>query len=363
MNKFVFGALAVTSASTLGFAGNGEDWMTLDREIESLTSGMAQGGSGFSVDGWIKSSFASSNDVSFPSTGGGTNDLGGFSLDSLRLNLDGSMGDFDVHVALEGSSDFGFGYFGGTGGAFFSGVLDAYTTFSITDQVAAQVGFFRPPFLNDSLRDENEFLFIDRTLQGDTWAFRDHGVLFSFSFDQFSAWLGAQNGVDAQGDELALMARVEFNAMGAGASATEGAYGSNDDENSLNLGAAYYDDGDVTDGTAYSFDVDYSRGPLYAAGSLVNYDNGLGFFVPTGFEGDNTPWDVTVSYMIAPDEWELAGRWEDFDDSNDSSMWTIGVNYYVEGHDMKWQLNYSSIDSDASANEIDVIAIAMLVSV
>jgi len=76
-----------------------------------------------------------------------------------------------------------------------------------------------------------------------------------------------------------------------------------------------------------------------------------------------TPWDATVSYMFAPDEWEVAGRWEDFGDSDDSSMLSLGINYYVEGHDVKWQLNYSTIDSDNSGNEIDVIAVALLVSV
>lgn len=352
MNKFVFGALAVTTASTLGFA-NGEDWMTLDREIESLaTSGMAQGGSGFTLDGWVKSSYGSSSDVTI-----GGNDLGGFSLDSIRANLDGAIGDFNVHVALEGSDDVGFGGFGGVGNAVDAGVIDAYTTFSITEQVAVQVGLFRAPFLNDSLRDENEFLFIDRTVSGDSWAFRDQGVLFSFMFDQFSAWLGAQNGVDSQGDDLVMTGRVEFNAMGQGASSTEGAYGSAD-ENSLNLGAGYWDDDFITDGTAISFDADFSRGPLYAAASLVDYDDGL-----TGAFGGEAPWDATVSYMLAPDEWEVAGRWEDFDDTNDSSMMSLGVNYYVEGHDVKWQLNYSSIDSDVSTNEADVLAIAMLVSV
>lgn len=358
MNKFVFGALAISTASTLGFA-NGEDWMTLDREIESLTSGtFAQSGSGFSLDGWIKSSYATSGDVTV-----GGNDLGGFSLDSIRMNLNGSLGDFDVHVALEGSSDVGFGYFGGVGGAATAGVIDAFTRFAVTDQVGVQVGFFRPVFLNDAQRDEDEFLFIDRTVQGDTWAFRDHGVVFSYSQDQFDAHLGLQNGSDAQGDELAIFGRVEFNAMGAGMSATEGAYGANNDDNSLNLGLGYYDDGNLTDGTAIAFDVDYSRGPLYAAASLVDYDDGLGFVVPAGVEAGGTPWDLTVSYMFAPDEWEVAARWEDFDDSNDSSMLTLGVNYYVEGHDMKWQLNYSTIDSDATANEIDTIALAMVVSV
>jgi hypothetical protein len=357
MNKFVFGALAVTTASTLGLANNGEDWMTLDREIESLASGMSQGGSGFTLDGWVKSSYADSGDVTV-----GGNDLGGFSLDSIRANFDGVLGDFTVHVAIEGSDDTGFGYFGGVGNAFFEGVIDAYTTFSITDQVGVQIGYFRPMFLNDSLRDENEFLFIDRTVQGDTWAFRDQGAAFSFVFDQFSAWVGAQNGVDSQGDDLVLMGRVEFNAMGPGQSATEGAYGSTD-ERGLSLGAGYYDDDNLTDGSAIAFDADFTAGPLYAAASLVDYDDGLGYVIPAGTVTGESPWDATVSYMFAPDEWEVAARWEDFDDTDDSSMLTIGVNYYVEGHDVKWQLNYSTIDSDNSTNEIDVLALALLVSV
>lgn len=294
MNKFVFGALAVTSASTLGFAKNGEDWMTLDREIESLASGMAQGGSGFTLDGWVKTSYADSGDVTVNG-----NDLGGFSLDSIRANFDGALGDFNVHVAIEGSDDplsssntansaGGLGGLGDVGNAFFEGVIDAYTTFNITDQVGVQIGFFRPPFLNDSLRDENEFLFIDRTVQGDVWSFRDQGVAFSFMFDQFSAWGGLQNGVDAQGDDLVLTGRAEFHAMGTGVSSTEGAYGSAD-ENNLNLGVGYYDDDNLTDGTAISFDADFSRGPLYAAASLVNYDDGIGFFLPATAVAGETP--------------------------------------------------------------------------
>jgi len=357
MNKFVLGALAVTTASTLGFAKNGEDWMTLDREIESLASGMAQGGSGFTLDGWVKSSYADSGDVTV-----GGNDLGGFSVDSIRVNFDGALGDFNVHVALEGSDDLGFGYFGGVGNASSAGVIDAYTTFSITEQVGVQVGYFRPPFLNDSLRDENEFLFIDRTVQGDRWAGRDEGAAFSFMFDQFSAWLGLQNGLDSQGDDLVLMGRVEFGAMGQGQSSAEGAYGSAD-ENNLYLGAGYYDDDNLTDGSAISFDADFSRGPLYAGASLVSYDDGQGFFLPATTVVGETPWDATVSYMFAPDEWEVAGRWEDFGDSDDSSMLSLGINYYVEGHDVKWHLNYSTIDSDNTGNEIDVIAVALLVSV
>ena len=351
MNKFVFGALAV-SAGTLCFANESEEWPTLDREIESLATTLTQGGGGMAVNGFVRTSYATSSDIMV-----GANDLGGFSMDNIRLEVSGSVGDFNVHVAVEGSSDFGLGAFGYTGGAAGVGVIDAYTSLNVTDQVTATIGFFRPPFQGDSLRDEDQLLFIDRTVTGDLWAFRDHGVMFSGNFDQLGWWIAAQNGVTGAGDDLALAARILFNAMGTGVGAVEGAYGAGDEGN-LTLAAGYYDDDGGTDTSAVSFDADYTRGAMAAAASLVDYDDGI-----TGAFGGETPWDLTFSYMISPDTWEAAARWDDFDDSNDTTMITLGVNRYVEGHAAKWQINYSTIDSDASANEADVIQLGLTVSV
>lgn len=351
MNKFVFGALAF-SAGTLCFANESEEWPTLDREIESLASSLSQGGGGVGVSGFVKSSYGSSSDVTV-----GGNDLGGFSMDNIRLNADGSVGAFNVHVALEGSSDFGFGQFGGFGNASGVGVIDAWTSFNITDQISGTMGTFRPPFLGDALRDEDELLFIDRSTSGDIWAFRDTGLMFSGNFDQLGWWVAAQNGNDAQGDDLALSARVAFNALGTGVGSVEGAMGAGDESN-LTLAAGYYDDANITDGTATCFEADYTRGALSAAANIVDYDNGF-----SGAFGGETPWDLQASYMISPDEWEGALRWDDFDDSNDTTMVTVGVNKYVEGHNAKWQLNYSSINSDAGGNEADIIQVGLTASV
>ena len=76
--------LAVTAASALSFAGSGtEEWPTLDREIENLKSSLAQGPSGWTVGGFIKSSYQNSSDIDgFISPNGDNNDLGGFNLDN-----------------------------------------------------------------------------------------------------------------------------------------------------------------------------------------------------------------------------------------------------------------------------------------
>ena len=351
MNKFVFGALAF-SAGTLCFANESEEWPTLDREIESLASSLSQGGGGVGVSGFVRSSYASSSDVTI-----GGNDLGGFSMDNIRLNFDGAVGGFSVHVSAEGSTDVGFGTFGAQGAPGVAGILDAYASFNITDQITTTMGTFRPPFLGDALRDEDELLFIDRSVSGDLWAFRDHGIMFSGNFDQLGWWVAAQNGADVQGDDLATAARVAFNALGTGVGSVEGAAGAGDESN-LTLAAAYYDDANITDGTATAFEADYTRGALSASANLVDYDDGF-----AGAFGGETPWDITVSYMISPDEWEGAARFNDFDDSNDTTMITVGVNKYVEGHAAKWQLNYSSIESDLSGNEADVIAVGLTASV
>jgi hypothetical protein len=60
MNKFVLSALALTAASTPSLAGEA-DWLMLDRDMESLTSSLAQnaGGSTVAVSGFLRSSYTS----------------------------------------------------------------------------------------------------------------------------------------------------------------------------------------------------------------------------------------------------------------------------------------------------------------
>ena len=379
MNTFVLGALALTAAgggSAPGAETEGE-WLSLDREISSLASGLAvQDGAGPEISAFIKTSYANSSDIE--NVGGSDNDLGGFSLNNARVNISGSVGDYMLYVQLEGSdsqnADSGgilgggtivdgtpgavdiLGYVANPDGV---GVLDAYVDFNITEEIKGRMGNFRPPVLSSALLDENRLLLINRTVNGEVWDFRDLGLMVNGNFDRLGWWVAVQNGIDAQGDELALMGRVTFNALGDGATRNvEGAYGA-DEENSLLLGLAYYMDDNLDDAEALAAEAHFTMNQISVSGEVVDYtiDDGM------TIDEDLTPWSLTAGFMFVPEEWEGAVRYEDLDDDDDSTVLTVGVNRYVEGHDAKWQLNYSMVDSDDDTIEADILALALVVTI
>lgn len=387
MNKFVLGALALTATSAPSLAGSGTDeWLKLDKDIESLASSLAPQGSGATVSGFVKTSYAGSTDVDV-AYGTGTNDLGGFSLDVIRLNFQGTVGNFGLFIAVDGAAEdadintsvggeslmmLPSHLWGGVGEAGGVGVLDAFVTFKVTNEIGGQVGQFRAPFLGESLHSEDQLLFMDRSALGNAWAWRDEGAMVSGTFGQIGAWLAAMNGDDHQGDELVVAGRIQFTAMGT-APTVEGAYGATGAAN-LTVGAGYYDDGALTDGTAYCFDAFFNAGAFSASGQFVDHDKGIGFVLPADDEigagglvssntYDATPWSATAGFMFVPNQWEVAVRYEDFDDGENTTAITGGVNWYQAGHAAKVQFNYSQVDSDSNANEIDMYQIGLTASI
>lgn len=385
MNKFVLGALALTASSAPTLAGTGtEEWTKLDKDIESLASSVAPQSSGASVNGFVKTSYAGSDDVTVPydTNGNGTiaagegNDLGGFSVDIVRLNFAGTVGNFGLFIALDGASEtspyVGLNPLpshlnGGTGNAGGVSVLDAYATFKITNELSGQVGEFRPPFLGESLHSEDQLLFMDRSGIGDFWAFRDNGAMITGQFGQISGWLAAMNGDDSAGDEHAFSARIQFAALGS-APTVEGAYGATG-QNNLTVGAGYYDDGALNDGSAWCVDAMFNAGAFSAMAGVADHDNDIGFSLPadsltvSSNTMDATPWMAAGSFMFVPNQWEAGVRYEDFDDGENTTAITVGVNWYQAGHAAKVQFNYSMVDSDSSTNEIDMYQVGLVASI
>lgn len=372
MNRFAFSALAVCAASSLTFANESEEWLTLDNEIENLSTALPQGGSGLGVSGFLKTAYWNSSD---PFAGG--TDVGGFSLDNARVNLDGSVGNFNVHVALEGNTTSeGVGTpFTGTGGGLLGGfghfrvpaptygvaVLDAYGDWNFTDTWYVRAGLFRAPVLKDSLRDENQMIFWHKTVIADALSIRDEGVLVGGNVASFGLWAAIQNGVDYVGDEYAFSIRGEWD-MNQGTPDTEGAYGAASGIG-LNLGAAYYDDGGVTDGSLYTLDGQFTMGPFYASAAIVGL--GDGYATPTlagNADVGGTPFDVDAAFLFAG-TWEAAIRYQTLDDSDSTSVIDLALNKYMEGHDAKFIIQYSTSTSDDATNEADIILLGMTVSV
>lgn len=343
MNKFVLRALTLSAVSSLGFASTPDgEWLSLDRELANLSTSLnSTAAAGASVHGFLRTTLLNADEELV----GIGDDATGFTVDNARLIFDAEVGaGYGVHISVDAA--------GGT-----ATLVDAYGSFKINDMIGGKMGRFRAPFLWSGSLDENHLLFAGssvllngRTLNGVFASGRDTGVMLQGSFDQF--WWGAsvQNGSDGLVDDLALAARVAFTAMGNSAGNLEGAYNANN-QNNLTIGAGYYNDDSLPDGQAIGADVVFTAGQLYAHAEIADYDQSL---------GDFTPWTVTASWMLQPNQWELAGRFEDFDDVNDTTHFAAGVNYYVNGHDAKWGLEWNNFNSDGP---VDGNAISLTLTV
>ena len=52
------------------------------------------------------------------------------------------------------------------------------------------------------------------------------------------------------------------------------------------------------------------------------------------------------------ESWELGIRYQDLDDTNSTDVMDIGANYYVDGHAMKYIINWTSVGSDAGDTDL-----------
>jgi hypothetical protein len=371
MNKLVYSALALTLVSVPGIASENE-WSSLDQELNNLSSSLSAPSTGPKIGGWIISSFRYDKDQPVPAdtTAAGFDTItphyqSGFQLDSVRVEISGDAGnDYGYKVSFELKS--------GT-----LSLRDAYATFKIGDAVTGKVGNFKMPFLRSALLGDNRLLFLERTGLGRIFAVRDLGIGFNGAFDTVSWWAAFQNGGDAQGYRGLMTGRFAANLMGNGVGANEGAYGGGEDTNLTLAGALAYDNS-VPDGLLLSSSLDVTHGPFSLSGELVSFDKGTNTGAtssfPTGATGttldpiigvstaaDTVPWDLTGSFMFT-DQYEVAARYQDADDPNNTTAWSFVLNRYVQGHDIKWQAEYNHIKTDDASGDRDQFGIGLAVS-
>lgn len=361
MNRLVYGALAGAVIASTGSASENE-WLSLDQEIEALSSSLSQTGGGPEWFGWIRSSWRYSSDLSNPGITGGNNNLSGFQFDSVRLGVIGEVGGYGYKLEYDFGNNFGFipGPQGGPyPGGVIDGVLDAYVHTKLGEQVTFQMGNFRQPFLRSSQISRDSLLFLDRSGLGEIFAQRDLGAMFSGSFETVNWYLSAQNGADGQNDNYRFTGRIDVDLLGGGVADVEGAYGATD-ETALSVGLAAADEGSLENGVHWAVDAALTTGPFAAGGEFVSFDDGdpalapndfpLGIPIQGGILGvgvqDSTPWNLYASYLFT-DMYEAGIRYEDADDAADSTAISVVVNRYSQGHDIKWQAQYTTIATDA----------------
>ncbi|MEO6709953.1 MAG: porin [Planctomycetota bacterium] len=319
---------AAEASAAPSAAVGGDDWATLDRDIAALSASSLQTETdGPTVSGLVRAAW-----LSLPNLLPGDEDLQGFSLLNTQVQVDDELSDRVAYrIQLEAA--------GGN-----ARLLDAFGAYRVNDLLRITVGNFRAPLLWESQLSDRDTLFLVRTDAGELFYGRDQGVMVDGSWERFNWKASLQNGVDTQESRASFCARVGVNAIGKGVGLLQGAYGMGDETN-LSVAAAFYNDSGVDkDGSVYSTDAQLRVGRFAADGSFTSYGDGTNGHFAT--RTDANSWSASVSYMVVPDQWEVAARYQDIDNDKDASDITVGVNYYVMGHSAKVQANLTHVDSD-----------------
>lgn len=351
MNKTVICVLAALATSPLSWASETEEWLGLDKELESLRSTMAaqNGGDALGITGFVRSSFVYNDDLN----------VAGFSIDNVRLDFNASVEDIDIVVQYEaGSGLFNTGFPGlpvVIGPAVVEGVLDAYGSWNVTDQFTVTAGQFRPAMLHFARNmEEDGNFFTQRSVSERIWAGRDQGVEVSGNFEQFGFWGGVQNGSDGTTEKVAAYGRVEF-VSGEGIGQVQGAMNSSDDIQ-FQVGGSVYNDDALADGTAWAVDAAATMGMFALWGDVTGYDKSQ-----TASGSTETTFSVAGSVMFVPETWEVGVRWEGLQDlfgaGNDDNIITIGLNYYLAGHSAKFQLDYAIFRTDVTGGDTETLTV------
>jgi hypothetical protein len=324
MNKFIYSAIALTAASSVSFA-NGSDWLELDQDIASLTSNVNTA-AGVNVGALLRTSFRD----------GGT--TSGFVHDDADLWFEGAVEDISMRVSVALDSGTAL-------------VEEAYATWACGSDLNIMWGKFNAPSLRSADIDDEGLLFIDRSLLGDHFRMFDSGASVAGDYEGIAWALGLQNGDDGSGEDHMMFAHVAYH-IGAGTGGHDGSLMAGDDlAGTISVG--YSDMENDGDDAILTADFAATMGPISGSIELADSgDDGIG-----GGLGDGTnPLAIAIGYLFA-DNMEAAFRHEDRDNTADESRLTFGLNYYLHGHNAKWQFNY--VDDDAAADEIIAVGLTV----
>jgi hypothetical protein len=341
-------AAAATSFSPCAAspASGHDEWSDLDRDIESLAASWSPQGGDLAVHGLLRALYGYASDTS-GNLFMGADDISGFALERAQIEVEGTVEDYSFRMQYEAA-----------GGV--AALLDAYAAWQINEYVRFTMGNFRPPLLFESLLDDSHRLFILRTDAGELFYGRDMGARLEGRYDRFRWTVATQNGADSIGDDMAVSGRFGLDILGDGQKLARGAYdGTRQHQLSVNL-AGLDDASAPSSGEIVAADAQWSYDRFAADAHVVNFGDDPGFFGP---RSDSTAYQVTASFMIVPQKYELAVQYQETDNVDGDSAITVGVNRYVSGHDVKWLVNFASAESDDGSKEFDVFLIGLNIRV
>ncbi|MFT4540946.1 MAG: hypothetical protein ACI841_002225 [Planctomycetota bacterium] len=347
---FLFAAAPQDQADTVY-----DPWSELDQELALWDRSSEEEIAPATVSGYIQTSF-------LHSILDGSGGYGGFLVDTARLALSGDSADgFSYRVsgdfAGQSSStltdddgdpdtedtvefDNGFGSFE---------IRDAYIRSPMPGPFNLTIGNFKAPVLRSGRIDADKMLFATRTHAAEALSERDLGVMIDGRWDILRGYLSISNGEDRSDEKMMIGTRLEVDVAGKGVSLVEGALGA-PSELAITIGASIFEDETVEeDGRIIGADLALTYDRLSISAEVVDFgdgfatDYGARMSDPRGMRKtltDTRPRSFMISYMAQPDKWEMIWRIDYLDEGGDSNrnIQTLGLNHYVEGHDLKWQV-------------------------
>jgi len=356
MNKFITSALAISATGSLTLAGPGDDdWSTLDEDLESLRSPAIQG-EGIDLGALLRSTWETREDAF-----GADEDSSGFELLDVDVWLEGEIGDFDWRISsdLAGVQD---PYSFSASPDYEFQLEDAWADFSVNEATSVTMGQFKAPTTFSTAIDPEDQLLLRRPLIGQSLDVWDQGAMVYYGSDMLHAFFALSNGISELEAKHRYTFRVDVNFGDGAAGAFDGwamRNGNRAQGDTTRVGVFYVNDngnGASADDQLYGLDLASSFGTFLVEAEVVKVDEDSGDGGGPTFGGDmafgvlqpdSTPWDIAGQVNLN-DAFDVALRYEDWDDSADSSIWTAGLDWYP-GDDptLRWSIEVDIGDSDA----------------
>lgn len=238
-------------------------------------------------------------------------------------------------------------------------LLSTYIQYAADDALKARIGQFHVPFDFEALVSSSALQFVDRSLVYAFFGIPDeretgigiHGALVDGMLEYN---LGVFNGEGLnnlnQNNEFRYAGRLMANIMGKHGYEYSDVKMSDEPQLAVGVAGMYNDTPTAGAGTpdkqVTSFTADAGFRNMGWSGHASFYWQSTEPAV--GASADDTGWLAQAGYMVLPKELEIVGRVGQVmpDAGGDMAEYTGGFNYYVDGHRVKLQFDYSVLTTE-----------------
>jgi phosphate-selective porin len=297
-------------------------------------------------------------------------DTNSFDVVRARLAVSGSALDGDLGFKLQndfvGNSE--------ADGRADSDLRDAWLEYRADDMANVRMGQYKTPFSVQELTSSAALQLVSRSIVVDELAVdRQQGVMLHGESDGLTYALSATNGetagegINQSGvdNKLGYAGMVTYSANGYDRS-HEGDVKGTDGVAWTAGGAITYHEGASGDADTIRYNADLG---LRANGLSAQAEFIARSVQPTGgSDVDDSGYYVQLGYFVVPETWEVAGRFSSLMPESDLDVteYTVGLNRYLSGHNVKVQTGVTFVDTDGAAGSsttdvrFDVLATAYL---